>query len=98
MSKNFNFTGTLQENSKRVITEIARKEENPKNKKRAILIVGSTGVGKTKMQLFAKGFQGWYVPKNLDIKNYDLGCVEPMSDKDEQETKDFIDEILNGAE
>lgn len=56
------------------------------------------GVGKTKMQLFAKGFQGWYVPKNLDIKNYDLGCVEPMSDKDEQETKDFIENILNGED
>lgn len=40
---------------RRVITEIARKYQNPLKKKEALLITGSTGVGKTKMiELIAK--------------------------------------------
>ena len=37
------------EPTRRVITEIARKEQSPSLKNRALLITGATGVGKTKM-------------------------------------------------
>ena len=57
-----------------------------------------TEEGKVKSQLFAKGFQGWYVPKTIDIKNYDLDSIEPLKDENEKDTQKFIDEILNGAE
>lgn len=53
-----NVTKTLiaqDEPTRRVITEIARKEQNPKSKNRALLITGQTGSGKTKMmELIAK--------------------------------------------
>ena len=43
------------EPTRRVITEIARKEQNPKFKNRGLLITGPTGSGKTKMmELIAK--------------------------------------------
>ena len=43
------------EPTRRVLTEIVRKEQSPDSKKRAILITGGTGVGKTKMmELIAK--------------------------------------------
>ena len=47
-----NVTKTLiaqDEPTRRVITEIARKEQYPSSKKRALLITGPTGSGKTKM-------------------------------------------------
>ena len=47
-----NVTKTLiaqDEPAKRVITEIARKEQNPSSKNRALLITGPSGSGKTKM-------------------------------------------------
>ena len=51
-------TSTLiaqDEPTRRVITEIARKEHNPTSKNRGLLITGATGTGKTKMmQLIAK--------------------------------------------
>ena len=37
------------EPARRVITELARKEQNPNMKNRGLLITGSTGVGKTKL-------------------------------------------------
>ena len=43
------------EPTRRVITEIARKEQNPNSKNRGLLITGPTGSGKTKMmQLISK--------------------------------------------
>jgi ATP-dependent Clp protease ATP-binding subunit ClpX len=51
-------TATLiaqDEPTRRVITEIARKEQDPSSKSRGLLITGQTGSGKTKMmQLIAK--------------------------------------------
>ena len=53
-----NVTKTLiaqDEPTRRVITEIARKEQNPNSKNRGLLITGPTGSGKTKMmQLISK--------------------------------------------
>lgn len=54
--------------------------------------------GKVQMQMFAKGFQAWYVPKTIDIKNYDLDSLQEMPDNEEKETRDFIENILNGED
>lgn len=43
---------------------------------------------------FAKGFQGWYVPKALDIKNYDLDSIEQIEKENEIDMTNFIDELL----
>lgn len=40
---------------------------------------------------YAKGFQGWYVPKAMDIKNYD-GELEKV--EDESDLTNFLDEII----
>lgn len=51
--------------ARRVITEIARKEQNPKKKKDGILLTGSTGVGKTKlMDLIAKHLNKPFIKVN----------------------------------
>lgn len=51
--------------------------------------------GKRKSSLFAKAFQGWYVPKNLDIKKLDPEEIEKLTQENESKIN-FIDELLKG--
>ena len=50
---------------------------------------------KRKAYFFARGFQGWYVPKNMDIKKLDPNEVEELT-KENESKLDFIDELLKG--
>ena len=52
---------------------------------------------KIKSSLFAKGFKGWYVPKNMDIVKVDPNEIEKMTQENESKLN-FLDEILNGEE
>ena len=52
--------------------------------------------GKNKPYFFATGFQGWYVPKNFDIKQLDKSELDRLSPENEKEL-DFIDKLLNGG-
>ena len=45
--------------------------------------------------LFAKAFQGWYVPKNFDIKQLDPEEIEKLTEENESKIN-FIDELLKG--
>lgn len=56
------------EPARRVITEIARKEQNPELKNRGILLTGSTGVGKTKLMSL--------IAKNLDRPFYKIDATK----------------------
>ena len=95
------------EPTRRVITEIARKEQNPKSKNRALLITGQTGSGKTKMmELIAKYLDRpfykvdstqltipGYVGKDLEEVLWDL-YIQCDRDKDKAEHAIiFFDEI-----
>ena len=95
------------EPTRRVITEIARKEQSPINKNRALLVTGPTGSGKTKMmQLIAKYIDKpfykinatdltvpGYVGKDLEEVLWDL-YVRCGKDKKKAESAIiFIDEI-----
>ena len=51
--------------------------------------------GKTNTTLYAKAFQGWYVPKNMDIKQLDPNEIDKLS-QENQSKINFIDELLNG--
>lgn len=51
--------------------------------------------GKPKSVLFAKGFQGWYVPKNMDIKKIDPNEIDKLEEENESKLN-FIDELLKG--
>ena len=51
--------------------------------------------GKPNTSYFAKGFQGWYVPKNMDIMRVDTDDFEEMSQENESKL-DFIDNLLKG--
>ena len=53
--------------------------------------------GKIKSTLFAKGFQGWYVPKNMDIKKIDPNEIDKLEQENESKLN-FIDELLKGEE
>lgn len=53
--------------------------------------------GKRKAYFFARGFQGWYVPKNMDIKKLDPNEVEELTKENESKI-DFIDELLKGED
>lgn len=52
---------------------------------------------KQKSSLFAKAFQGWYVPKNLDIKKLDPNEIERLTKENESKIN-FIDELLKGED
>ena len=95
------------EPTRRVITEIARKEQNPDSKNRALLITGPTGSGKTKMmQLISKYLDRpfykvdstqltipGYVGKDIEEVLWDL-YVTCGKDKDKAEHAIiFFDEI-----
>lgn len=56
------------EPARRVITEIARKEQNPELKNRGILLTVSTGVGKTKLMSL--------IAKNLDRPFYKIDATK----------------------
>ena len=43
-----------------------------------------------KVLFYAKGFQGWYVPKMVDIKNYE-GEIDKIEDTD---LTNYLDEII----
>ena len=45
--------------------------------------------------LYAKAFQGWYVPKNMDIIKVDPNEIEKLSQENESKIN-FIDELLKG--
>ena len=49
-----------------------------------------------KLCLFAKGFQGWYVPKALDIKNYDDDQLVELEQEQEQDLVNFLDQFIEG--
>lgn len=53
---------------------------------------------KKKMGLFATGFNAWYVPKALDIKNYDSDDIEELTQEEETQTNDFIKNLFEGEE
>lgn len=53
--------------------------------------------GKIKTCLYAKAFQGWYVPKNFDIKKIDPNELDKLTEENESKIN-FIDEILKGQE
>lgn len=50
---------------------------------------------KSTISMFAKAFQGWYVPKNMDIKKLDPGEIEKLTEENESKIN-FIDELLKG--
>lgn len=52
---------------------------------------------KTKSSLYAKGFQGWYVPKNMDIMKVDPNDIEQLTQENESKIN-FIDELIKGEE
>ena len=49
--------------------------------------------GHKKLYLYAKGLQAWYVPKALDIKNYDLESIDEMETKEETDLINFLDQF-----
>ena len=95
------------EPTRRVITEIARKEQSPANKNRALLITGPTGSGKTKMmQLIAKYLDRpffkidatqltipGYVGKDLEEALWDLYISCGKDKKKAEQAIIFFDEI-----
>ena len=46
-----------------------------------------------KMSFYAKAFQGWYVPKNMDIIKIDPNEIEKLTEENESKIN-FIDELL----
>lgn len=53
--------------------------------------------GKNKQTIFfARGLQGWYVPKAVDIKALDNDNVESLDLDNENDLTNFLDEILKG--
>lgn len=53
--------------------------------------------GKIRSSLFAKGFQGWYVPKSMDIIKVDPQDIEELTKENESKI-DFIDKLISGEE
>lgn len=47
--------------------------------------------------LYAKAFQGWYVPKNFDIKKLDPNDIDELTQENESKMN-FIDELLKGED
>lgn len=52
---------------------------------------------KKKCCFYAKAFQGWYVPKNMDIVKIDPNEIEKLT-KEKESKINFIDELLKGEE
>ena len=50
-----------------------------------------------RLGLYAKGIQGWYVPKVMDIINVDPNDVEELTKENESKI-DFIDKLIMGEE
>lgn len=48
---------------------------------------------KRKSTLYAKGFQGWFVPKNMDIIKIDPEDIETLT-KSKESKINFIDELI----
>ena len=53
--------------------------------------------GEIKTQFFARGFQPWYVPKALDIKNFNFDSVDALEKENETSMLNFIDDLLKGG-
>lgn len=51
--------------------------------------------GEFKTALYARAFQGWFVPKNMDIKKLDPNEIEKLTEENESKIN-FIDELLQG--
>lgn len=51
--------------------------------------------GSIKTSLYAKGFQGWFVPKNMDIVKIDPEDIEELSEENESKLN-FLDNLLKG--
>ena len=51
--------------------------------------------GKPNTTLYAKAFQGWYVPKNMDIMKIDPKDIDKLSQENESKIN-FIDQLLEG--
>lgn len=51
--------------------------------------------GRKKSCLYAKAFQGWYVPKNMDIIKVDPNEIEKLTEENESKIN-FIDNLLKG--
>lgn len=49
--------------------------------------------GKQKLQLFAKGLQGWFVPKTIDTEKIDPNDIEQMTEENESKIN-FIEELI----
>ena len=49
--------------------------------------------GKRKSALYAKGFQGWFVPKNMDIIKINPDDIEKLEEQSESKI-DFIDKLI----
>lgn len=52
---------------------------------------------KIKCYFYAKAFQGWYVPKNMDIIKVDPNDIEILTEENESKIN-FIDELLKGEQ
>lgn len=52
--------------------------------------------GKSKASFFAKAFQGWYVPKSMDIIKVDPTEIDKLTEENESKIN-FIDELIKGA-
>ena len=50
---------------------------------------------KTLVSFYAKAFQGWYVPKNMDIMKIDPSDIETLTKENESKIN-FIDDLLKG--
>lgn len=51
--------------------------------------------GKINTSLYAKAFQGWYVPKNMDIVKIDPNEIDKLTEENESKIN-FIDKLLEG--
>ena len=59
--------------------------------------VYNDGKNPPKSYFFAKGFLPWYVPKMLDIKNYDLDSITQLEQEQETTMINFLDDLLKGS-
>ena len=53
--------------------------------------------GHYKSSLYAKAFQGWYVPKTMDIVKVDPSEIDKLTEENESKIN-FIDELLKGED